>query len=585
MVPWTEGEPVVNVHVLATDYDGTIAEHDRLHETTIAALERVRASGRRVVLVTGRMLPDLRAVCPDADRLFDAIVAENGALLYFPERREIRPLGDPPEPAFVQALRRRDVPFDIGHAILATQAAYAPAALEAIRETGVERALVFNKGALMLLPGGVTKATGLEAALEALQLSAHNTAGIGDAENDHAFLALCECAVAVADAVPALRDRADYVTRAPAARGAVEFIEEHLLEDLVSLVPRLVRHSLALGQLGDGRPLTIPAHGTRLLVAGPSGSGKTSLTGVLVERIVESGRSLLLLDPEGDYQTLVELEGLVVLGGKAEQALPTPDEIGQLLRQPRTSLVLDMSALTLEEKVAYGTKVLGTVAAVRSASGLPHWLVIDEAHHVLPPEGSPASELLAPGAEALCLITLSARELAPAVRALPNTVASTELAALESAVRTVQAAGGTNGPLPALEGHPLARGEAALAWLGREPRAARFQVARRRVQHRRHVRKYVEGELPAERSFFFRGPLGALNLRAANLQRFVEIADGVDEATWSHHLGSGDYSRWLREMVKDGDLADEVARLERAALAPAESRRRVLAGIRRRYAV
>src|SRR5439155_4546087 len=182
--PGLEGHPAVNVHVFATDYDGTIAERNQVSETTARALERVRATGRKVLLVTGRMLPDLQRVCPDADRMFDAVVAENGALVYFPERREVRRLGATPEPALIDALRRRGVRLDVGNSILATDAPVAEAALAAIRETGVERTLVFNKDALMLLPGGVTKGTGLAAVLATLELSPRNMVGIGDAEND-----------------------------------------------------------------------------------------------------------------------------------------------------------------------------------------------------------------------------------------------------------------------------------------------------------------------------------------------------------------------------------------------------------------
>jgi hydroxymethylpyrimidine pyrophosphatase-like HAD family hydrolase/energy-coupling factor transporter ATP-binding protein EcfA2 len=575
----------VNIHVFATDYDGTIAEGNRVSEATARALARVRATGRKLVLVTGRMLPDLQSVCPDVDRMFDAVVAENGALVYFPERREIRTLGDGPEPALIEALRRRGVPFALGSAILATDAPFAEVALAAIQETGVERTLVFNKGALMLLPGGVTKGTGLSAALAALQLSPHNMVGIGDAENDHAFLALSECAVAVADAVPALRERADYVTRGMAAHGTVEFIEEHVVNDLVDIVPRLTRHHLALGEGAEGAPVAIPAHGTRLLIVGPSGSGKSTLTGVLAERVLESGRSLLLLDPEGDYRTLAALEGVVVFGGKGEQALPAPEELDQLLRHPRTSLVLDLSAMTVAEKAAYATTVLAVVAAVRSSTGLPHWLIIDEAHHVLPATGSPAVELVRPGAEGLALITLNAAELAPPVRALPNVVASTELAAFDAGLRTVLAARAARDGALSLGGPSLERGEAALAWLEGAPRTVRFRVSRRRVHHRRHVRKYTEGELPPERSFFFRGPTGALNLRAVNLARFVELAEGVDEATWAHHLAERDYSTWLREMIKDPELADEIAAIEAAGAPPAESRRQTLERVRSKYAV
>jgi HAD superfamily hydrolase (TIGR01484 family) len=571
----------VIVHVLACDYDGTIASQGQLAPTTARALSRVRESGRKLLLVTGRMLGDLRTVCPDTDKMFDAVVAENGAVIYFPDTRESKVLGDAPEPALLEALRRRGVRFDVGASIIASDEPFAEAALAAIRETGVERTLVFNKGALMLLPGGVTKGTGLEAALSAMELSPHNTVCVGDAENDHVFLAMSECGVAVANAIPALRERADHVTRAPNGQGVVEFIEEHLINDCIDIIPRLPRHRLAIGETADGQPVALNAHGTRLLIVGPSGSGKTTLTGALVERIVDTGRSALLIDPEGDYQTLSDLESVVVLGGTGERALPTPDELQQLLRRPRSSLVLNLSAMSRAEKVAYATKALGAVAGVRSTSGLPHWLILDEAHHVLPADGSPAAELLRPGPESLCMITLTVEDLAPEVRKLPTAVASTELGAFAAALKAVR-----NGEIPtAIPGGPLERGEAALAWLEEPARAVRFRVARRRVQHRRHVRKYTEGELPPDRSFFFRGPAGALNLRAANLTRFVELAEGVDEPTWAHHLERGEYSAWVREMIKDPELAAEIAALETAGGTPADSRARVLQTIRARYAV
>jgi len=574
------GTYFVNVHVLACDYDGTIADGGRCSPDVVEALARVRESGRKVLLVTGRMLPDLRSVCPDVDRMFDAVVAENGALLYFPETREARALGGTPEPALVEELRRRGVPFDLGSSIIATTEAYADASLAAIRDTGVERTLVFNKGALMLLPGGVTKGTGLDAALTVLALSAHNMVSIGDAENDHAFLAMSECAVAVADAIPALRERADYVTRAPGPRGVIEFLQEHLVNDLAALIPRLTRHRLIIGETGDGESVTIAPHEGRLLIVGPSASGKSTLTGLLVERLLESGRSVLLIDPEGDYQSFAELERVVVLGGSSERVLPTPDELRQLLHQPRTSLVLNLSAMTRAEKVGYAIKALGAVALVRSTTGLPHWLILDEAHHIVPADGSPVAELLRAGAESLCMSTLDVSELAPEVRGLPNVVAATELAAFTAATRAA-----ASGRPPALAGPPLAQGEAAIAFLGAESRAQRFRVGKRRVQHRRHVRKYTEGELPPDRSFYFRGPAGALNLRASNLVRFVELAEGVDEPTWAWHLRQHDYSTWARQQIKDDELAGALAAVETANLPPAESRRRALDEIRARYTV
>jgi hydroxymethylpyrimidine pyrophosphatase-like HAD family hydrolase len=570
------------VHVLAVDYDGTIAHDGRLAETTAAALVRVRESGRKVVLVTGRMLPDLRQVCPDVDRLFDAVVAENGALLYLPSTREVRTLGDPPEPALVEALRRRQVRLDLGSSILASDEVFAEAALAAIREVGVERTLVFNKGALMLLPGGVTKGTGLGAALGTMQLSTHNTAAVGDAENDHAFLSLSELAVAVADAIPALRERADVVLTTGNGTGVTEFIDRHLLSDARDLLPRLARHWIPLGDRTDGTPVAIPAHAVTLLVVGPSATGKSTLTGVLVERVVQAGRSFCLLDPEGDYDALAELPGTMVLGGKGTEALPAADELEQLLRRPAGALVLNLSGMTMADKVAYATRALGVIGAVQTTHGLPHWLVVDEAHHLFPAEGSAAVAALPEAGGSLALITLEAERLAPELRRRVTALASTDAQWLGGALAVLN--GGTAALEPGDEN--LERGEAVLASLDDSPpRPVRFRLGRRQVHHRRHVKKYTEGELPPDRSFYFRGAEGALNLRAANLTRFVELAEGVDEGTWTYHLQRGDYSRWLREMIKDPDLAEEITGLEAATLPTSEARRRVLDAVRARYSV
>jgi hypothetical protein len=570
------------VHVLACDYDGTVADGGRVDEATARVLERVRESGRKLVLVTGRRLDDLRAMCPNADAMFDAIVAENGALVRMAAAQEVRQLGDQPSPALLDALRRQAVPFVCGASIVATVDEFAELAVAAVRECGEERTLIFNKGALMLLPAGVTKQTGLAAVLDAMALSPHNTVGIGDAENDHAFLAMCECAVAVADAVPALRERADHVTRGPASQGVAEFVEEHVLDDLRNLFPRLGRHRLPLGEATDGEVVTVSAHATNLLVVGPSGSGKSTLTGLLVERLTERGRSVCLVDPEGDYQTLSELPSVVVLGGKGERALPTPDELDQLLRQPGHSLVLNLSAMTRSEKVDYAATALAAVAGTRASSGMPHWIVVDEAHHVFPLDGSRAAELLHPRLGPVCLTTLHTGELARELLADVNAVASTEVEALEGALR-VLAEAGVGGWQPAPRGLSLAPGEAVLASLNDGAAVRRFVVARRRVTHRRHVRKYAEGELPPEQSFYFRGAQGQLNLRAANLRRFVELVEGVDGETWAHHLARREYSLWIRSTIKDKELADEVAGLEASALDRERIRRDVVAAIRRRY--
>ena len=100
---------------------------------------------------------------------------------------------------------------------------------------------------------------------------------------------------------------------------------------------------------------------------------------------------------------------------------------------------------------------------------------------------------------------------------------------------------------------------------------------------RRHRRKYAEGRLGTDTSFYFRGGEGKLNLRAHNLTMFVDLADGVDEATWDWHRHRGDYSRWLRDCVKDMDLAGEVAAVEQDQQGSSEARRKVRMAVERRY--
>jgi hypothetical protein len=202
---------------LATDYDGTLAENGKVSETTLASLKRFKARGGALLLVTGRILPELKEVFPRLD-VFDIVVAENGALLYWPKSGEVRALAAPPPAAFVEKLKSLGVgPIQSGHCIVATWTPHEVTVLETIKEMGLELSIIFNKGAVMILPTSVNKASGLEAALEALSLSANETIGVGDAENDLAFLKVCGLSVAVANALDSVKQAADWTT--PAARG------------------------------------------------------------------------------------------------------------------------------------------------------------------------------------------------------------------------------------------------------------------------------------------------------------------------------------------------------------------------------
>ncbi len=105
-----------------------------------------------------------------------------------------------------------------------------------------------------------------------------------------------------------------------------------------------------------------------------------------------------------------------------------------------------------------------------------------------------------------------------------------------------------------------------------------------RTERVRHSRKYAEGDLGDDRSFYFRGPDGRLNLRAQNLAVFLQMAEGVDDATWTYHLRRGDYSSWFRRGIKDNDLADAVAPIEAEEdRSPEDSRAAIREAIETRY--
>lgn len=223
---------------LASDYDGTLAKDGVVSPQTIAALERVLASGRKLLLVTGRLLEDLQQAFPRLD-LFTYIVAENGALLYHPADSTEKLLGEAPPRQFLQALEERGVtPLVTGRVIVATLHPHETTVVDVIGKLGLELQVIFNKGAVMILPTGVNKGTGLSAALNELKLSAQNVVGVGDAENDHSFLSLCGFSVAVSNALPALKEQADYTTKADHGSGVTELIEHLLADDLKSLYKR-----------------------------------------------------------------------------------------------------------------------------------------------------------------------------------------------------------------------------------------------------------------------------------------------------------------------------------------------------------
>jgi HAD superfamily hydrolase (TIGR01484 family) len=223
---------------LASDYDGTLASEGVVFPRTLAALERLKASGRKLILATGRDLDDLLKVFPE-HALFDRVVADNGAVLYSPATRETRVLAEAPSREFVDTLRQRHVePLTVGQVIVATVEPHDVTVLTVIRELGLELQVIYNRGSVMVLPSGINKSTGLAEALSELRLSSENVVGIGDGENDHSLLKACALGVAVANAISSLKTEADWTTTQEDGKGVEELIDRLLFNDLADIEPR-----------------------------------------------------------------------------------------------------------------------------------------------------------------------------------------------------------------------------------------------------------------------------------------------------------------------------------------------------------
>jgi hydroxymethylpyrimidine pyrophosphatase-like HAD family hydrolase len=222
---------------LATDFDGTIADEGRVDGRTAAALGRARTQGLMLVPATGRQLADLADTFADVG-LFHRIVGENGAVLFDPSAKVTRILAPAPPPALLDRLAAAGVPLSVGHSIVATVEPFEQEMRSAINELELNWHVVLNKGSVMALPAGVTKASGVVRALEELGVAPGQTMGVGDAENDQDLLRICGFAVAVANALTSLKQQADLVTVAEGGAGVVELLERWQRGDFERLPER-----------------------------------------------------------------------------------------------------------------------------------------------------------------------------------------------------------------------------------------------------------------------------------------------------------------------------------------------------------
>jgi hydroxymethylpyrimidine pyrophosphatase-like HAD family hydrolase/GTPase SAR1 family protein len=559
-------------HVLATDYDGTIARDERVAPEVVEALKRLKASGRKLILVTGREIDQLKAIFPE-HTLFDRVVAENGALIYRPDTMEERLLGERPPEAFIQELKKKGVPISVGRVIVATWEPHQAVVLDAIKTTGLEYQVIFNKGAVMVLPPGINKAKGLHEALKDLCMAEHNTVAVGDAENDNSMLNSAECAVAVGNALPQVQAIADWTTGKRQGDGVMELIEALIKSDLLELDRQLTRHHLELGRFPDDTVFAISPYGQNILLAGTSGSGKTTFTAALLEKLTAKTYQFCLIDPEGDY---LDLPGVLSIGDSTQP--PVIEHVIKLLKQANESAVVCLLAIPLKDRPDYFKKLLHAVLELRWDTGHPHMIIMDEAHHMVPKEHEesffnfPADFhnflVITTKPDLICHSFLKRINIAMTIGELPD-----------QAMSSFADLTGRNIAIP--ENVVFNIGE-ILVWQkgGNDARLFKSDMP---IQFLfRHKRKYATGDM-AENSFIFKGPDHKLNLKANNLLTFIQMAEGIDDETWIYYLQRKDYSKWFRNSVKDEGLARLAEKIEDTEHNANLSRKAIFQLINERY--
>ncbi|HXX45650.1 MAG TPA: HAD family hydrolase [Candidatus Acidoferrales bacterium] len=544
--------------VLALDYDGTIAQDGILDPDVKSAILEARARGIVVVLVTGRILSDLKRLMGDLS-FFDAIVAENGAVLSFLSGHS-RVIGQTPPAAFQDELRRRGLEFLVGQSIVECDANCAPQVLAAIRQLELPLLILFNRGRLMVLPQSVSKGIGLRTALATLRLSVHNAIGIGDAENDHDLLSTCELGVAVGWGSQALKDQADEILEGEGPRAVARYIRQ-VAEELRLPPERMGRYRLNLGTDENGWPLAVAVRGRNVLIAGEIQSGKSWVAGLACEQMILLGYSICVIDPEGDYRTLESLPGVVVFNG--EDSPPELPAVARALRHPDMSVVIDLSHIAYSEKVEYLYTLLPMLAALRRSSGLPHRIVLDEAHYFLHEPN--IHDLLDLNLGAYTLVTYRLSDLHPEVRKAIEAIVVKRITDPDEVQALISMAGH-----PSLEAEwrmilaNLTISEAAVLPRSEEARGKlrRFELLPRLTSHVRHKAKYLDIQLVREQAFLFtdNGKPMAPPVRA--LKDFIKQLKTLPVSVLAAHARRGDFSSWLGGVFHDHLLASDVRQIE-----------------------
>jgi hypothetical protein len=262
---------------------------------------------------------------------------------------------------------------------------------------------------------------------------------------------------------------------------------------------------------------------------------------------------------------------------------PAVTEILTALDSPDTNVIANLVGLPLQDRPAFFLALLPALQERRATFGRPHWILVDETHHLLPREWHPVQAVMSQDLTGMVYVTVHPDHVAKPVLETVDVAVCLGEDPADAIGRFCHA---LNLPVPLGEFGALDPGDGVFWDRKSNEQPYRLHIAPCEADRRRHRRKYAEGELPADRSFYLRGPEDRLNLRAHNLFQFMELGEGLDDQTWLHHLQRGDYSTWMSEGIKDPTLADRVRQIEQQPFIDANrSRQLIRSAVEDRYTV
>ncbi len=578
--------------VLACDLDGTLTTDGTLDPEMWETIRRARTSAMAFIMVTGRILDRFVTEGPFAE-LCEAIVAENGAVVYFPRRDAlILPFGRL-ESSLLQKMENLGVTFDRGLAIAAAKASESSRIHKLMHDNRIGAGIEYNRNHVMILPPGASKGTGLLHALRELGYSPRNVVACGNAENDRSMFNVAELAVAVANAQPQIADNVDVVLEEENGNGVRQLVETLMDGQVPPRTPR-PRRRISLGHRMSGVPVYIDPFALvedNVGIFGASGSGKSWLAGLLAESLLQQGYQICIIDPEGDYRGLGVSPQTLLLGGP-ETPLPAVHDVIAFSEWNANSLILDLSMYDQDERIDYLVEFLRSLRSLRTRRGRPHCFLVDEIQNFCPPGESMLTELVleAMGWGGFGLISYRPSQTAPALLEALDHYLITRLSLPEELETLAPRLLGYEGGVEMLEQLPtLPKGQAYIC-PGKSKAAQvpgdllKFRVGPRNVPHVRHLHKYLRAPLPPDKRFYFHDAEGNyVGRAAANLWEFREALNDVPLTSIRNHLERQDFQQWIQEILHDAELSRRLRKVARRNLEGEALRQALLEVVIDRY--